>query len=270
MLRGRLSGSMSATASSSGLPSEIDPSNRKWSANCLEVILHGGMHNCVQLISVRLDHLDRKYSSILDLYKSNHKALDTKIEHIRSEVQMMETFLSKNDKLTEAYHKINQKFQETLCSVRSDALNWLNEVASTLDAHARQRLDNISFDANVMQEQRSLVKLDDMVERLRALHAGMLEELNDMIEKRQVAERSITQMISDEIEKLKDARNNYTTAKEEAKVSITKAVSDLKKELTEELSNMTRTREEFEDFVLETLERKMNEFNPNKINPMHS
>ncbi|KAK1939856.1 hypothetical protein X943_003969 [Babesia divergens] len=229
---------------------DSEPINRKWSANCLE------------LISVRLDHLDNKYTSIIEQYGRNHKALDTKIEHIKTQLSKMETHMAQNTKLTEAYNNIRGKLDSKMAEVSADAKNWFNGLRTTLDMHARQKFDNMAFDANVMQEQRGLVKLDEMIERLRSIHGSLIEDLNGVIEKRQMAEGNIIQTISD--------------------ACMSKAVSDLKKELMGDLAGMIQDREEFEDLVLETLERQskmpvaqlimssVSEFTVNKGTPINT
>lgn len=84
-----------------------------------------------------------------------------------------------------------------LAKSRINDLQWFNGLRTTLDMHARQKFDNMAFDANVMQEQRGLVKLDEMIERLRSIHGSLIEDLNGIIEKRQMAEGNIIQTISD-------------------------------------------------------------------------
>lgn len=242
-------------ASNRSCYTDVQPLNRKWSANCLE------------LISVRLDHLDKRYSSILAQYDRNHKTLEKKLENINQEVQKMEDYMIQNHQLTEAYSKILDKVETKMAEIRSDAQNWLGGLSTAVDTHARQQLDAISFDANIMQEQRDLIKLDDMVERLRALHGTTLQELTEMIDKRQMAEKNIMQMITDETEKLKSARQNYEKNKEEARATMSSAVADLKRSLMEELNGMILNREEFEDLVLETLEQQMGEFTVTKVGP---
>lgn len=243
---------------SSSAQMDSEPINRKWSANCLE------------LISVRLDHLDNKYTSIIEQYGRNHKALDTKIEHIKTQLSKMETHMAQNTKLTEAYNNIRGKLDSKMAEVSADAKNWFNGLRTTLDMHARQKFDNMAFDANVMQEQRGLVKLDEMIERLRSIHGSLIEDLNGIIEKRQMAEGNIIQTISDETKRLNAARNTYGITKQEIRACMSKAVSDLKKELMGDLAGMIQDREEFEDLVLETLERQMSEFTVNKGTPINT
>ncbi|GIX65584.1 double-strand break repair helicase AddA [Babesia caballi] len=139
---------------------------------------------------------------------------------------------------------------------KTQILQWINGMAVELDVHARKHLDDISFDANIIQQQRGIIKLDEMVEQLRNLHATILEDLKTINEKRQKSEGQMIQAIYEETKRLVAARNDYEMNKQVIKSEMTKAVSELKESILGDLRDMSQSREDFEDFVLEKLERQ--------------
>ncbi|ORM40290.1 uncharacterized protein BXIN_2019 [Babesia sp. Xinjiang] len=238
--------------------------------SCIEIsLINAGFYEKRKLISVRLDHLDKRYSAILERYDANHKNIAVKVEQIKTEVMKMEADMGMNTKLTEVYDDLNAQFEAKLAELRTEAQNWINSMIMALELRARQQLDSISFDSNILQEQRGIVKLDEMVKRLRNLHATVLEELTGIIRKRQMAEHQIIQDISEgklflslcdtqyaETKRLTLEKSNYETNKQAMRAEMANAIADFKKEIMGELRDMSHSREEFEEFVLDTLEKQ--------------
>ncbi|GFE53917.1 chromosome segregation ATPase, putative [Babesia ovis] len=220
-----------------------------------------------QLISVRLDHLDKKYTTILERYHSNQKNIAIKLEEIKSEVSKLEAEMATNTRVTSVCEDLNEQFDARLMELRADAKNWLSGMVMTLDLHAREQLENISFDAAVMQEQRGISKLDDMAKKLRNLHGNVIEELKAMVNKRETVERQITQRVAEETKKLLLEKTNYENNKQAIKTEMTTVIGDLRRQIAAVLGDMGQAREEFEDFVLDNLEKQMTAFTSSKNTP---
>ncbi|CDR97613.1 hypothetical protein BBBOND_0401050 [Babesia bigemina] len=243
----------------------MEPVNKKWSSSCLE------------LISVRLDHLDAKYTSVLQRYEQNHKNIEAKVGQIQAAVLSLEASMADNDRLSHVYNNLNGQFDAKIAEFRVDAQNWLDGMIVTLDMYARQQLDHISFDANLMQEKRGLIKLDEMVERLKTLHSNIINDMKDVVENRLSCERKLIETITEG--KFYSQHGIYhqkrkgssrlgaimkTLNKEEIRVEMAKLLSNFKNEIISDITEMSHSREEFEDFVLETLEGQMSDFISNK------
>ncbi|GBE62317.1 type I cytoskeletal 28, putative [Babesia ovata] len=202
----------------------------------------------------RLDHLDTKYTSVLERYDQNRKNIETKVGQIQAAVFNMEASMADNDRLTHVYNNLHGQFEAKVAEFRADAQNWIEGMVATLDVHARQQLDHISFDANLIQEQRGIIKLDDMVERLKALHTNIINDMKEVVEKRLASERKLIDTITEVI----------LQNKEEIRVEMAKALANFKTGIICDITEMSHSREEFEDFVLETLEKQNCRHAPSK------
>ncbi|KAG6440091.1 hypothetical protein BBOV_III005655 [Babesia bovis T2Bo] len=163
----------------------MESMNRKWSTRCLE------------LISLRLEHLDKKYSTILERYELNHQNIAGRLEHIKTDVSQLESDMEINNKVNSVYDGLSSQFDGYIITIKTEAQNWISGTTMALVLHTRQQLGEISFDECVIHEQLNIAMLEAVVDKLRHLHGNVLEGLDDTVERRQKAEREIIGKISE-------------------------------------------------------------------------
>ncbi|KAG6439979.1 uncharacterized protein BBOV_IV007125 [Babesia bovis T2Bo] len=236
----------------------MESMNRKWSTSCLE------------LISVRLEHLDKKYSTILERYELNHQNIAGRLEQIKTDVSQLESDMEMNNKVNSVYDGLSSQFDGDIVTIKTEAQNWISGMTMALDLHARQQLEKISFDECVKHEQRDIAMLEAMVDKLRHLHGNVLEGLAYTVEKRQKAEREIIENISEETKKLLIEKKSYESNKCKIKSELSTLIGALEKQIISEVDTMKHARDEFEDFVLDTLEQQMTAFATSKFSPLRN